>query len=423
MLPMTRIIKVIILLCGGSAMSSLKNELHARHLRKISKDDKSGIIGVEIKNRRKNKEQTLEKLSDNICSLSYLCKIEKNQIEPNKAFLREICSRLELSDDKVDFLFKLKEVLSGIVRAYLTGDYSYIEYAYETGKGLDNYRFTIIKFAYLISKKKISEANKIYYDLLQILSNFSDYDLTIFALFSSILLILKFEFKEALSNMEYIDPSSSTKEACLLKSIIEFKLHFSMNMADTPMYYEEAKKLSFEFGYFSIIESLNYYLALYYIKNKCDYSFNTIISKINNTKLSNSLKCIKAFLENNISVLLNADKNLNEFASILKLLCVNFDDAVIKIKDNSVDYYRDDYDQLFLDYLSLNKISERHKFIFDKGLTLAIKFNDSFLCNYFLDELSILSKSSKYRSLAQGYAMVHDEFFNMAEFEVMKYEK
>ena len=54
-------------------MSSLKNELHARHLRKISKDDKSGIIGVEIKNRRKNKEQTLEKLSDNICSLSYLC--------------------------------------------------------------------------------------------------------------------------------------------------------------------------------------------------------------------------------------------------------------------------------------------------------------------------------------------------------------
>ena len=37
-------------------MSILKSELHARKLKKISKDDKCVIIGVEIKNIRKNME-------------------------------------------------------------------------------------------------------------------------------------------------------------------------------------------------------------------------------------------------------------------------------------------------------------------------------------------------------------------------------
>ena len=238
-------------------MGRLKEELHSRQIRRYSKDDKYEIVGTEIKKRRKNRSQTLEALSENVCSLSYLCKIEKNQIEPNKSFLREICSRLELSDDKIDYLFELKETIANIIKAYLVEDYGFVEYAFVSGEGLENYRYDIIKLAYYISKKEIRMADLINSKLMSITTSMSDYDLAIYSIFASILAVLKYDFKEALDDIEYLDPKFIGKEAALLKAILEFKIHFAMNMADTPTYYEIAKKLSFEYGYYSSIESFD----------------------------------------------------------------------------------------------------------------------------------------------------------------------
>ena len=404
-------------------MGRLKEELHSRQIRRYSKDDKYEIVGTEIKKRRKNRSQTLEALSEDICSLSYLCKIEKNQIEPNKSFLREICSRLELSDDKIDYLFELKETIANIIRAYLVEDYNFVEYAFASGEGLENYRYDIIKLAYYISKKDIKMADIINSRLMSITTSMSDYDIAIYSIFASILATLKYDFKEALDDIEYLDPNYIGKEAALLKAILEFKIHFAMNMADTPAYFENAKRLAFEYGYYSLIEGLKYYMAHYYIKNKCDQSYEAIVGMMTNKKLINSLRLIYAFFNNNIPAVINIDDNLNEYASVLKMLCTEFKSAKKLIKENYVDYYRFDYDELLLEYLSLDVRKQKYDFIFKKGLPLATKYDDKYLCDYFISELSkVIKKTISYKSFLNAYQMVNG-IIDRDDFEVMENEE
>lgn len=402
----------------------LVHELRDRQIKRLSNDDRYSIVGTEIKNRRKKKLQTLESLSDNICSLSYLCKIEKSQIEPNKAFLREICSRLELTDDNVDYLFSLKKIETSVVSAFLKGDIEYIEYAYEKGKTFDNYRYSIIKLAYLVTKNKIDEASIVYDNVMQIITSLTDYDLVVFSLFSSILLVKRYDFKEALDIMEFIDPSFVSKDAVILKALIEFKIHFGMNMADTPMYFEVVKRLSFEFGSYKLIEDMNYLMALYYIKNDCDQSAKLIINKMNEKKYINSLNCISAFLNNNITYVVNVSDELNDFAKMIKLICKSFNDAYKMIRNNKVNYYRTDYDELFLEYVSLRTSASKHDFIFKKGLPMAKRYDDGYLCRFFVDELSRIAKQNvRYKSLYKGYLIAHGEYLNLEEFEDIKDEE
>ena len=83
------------------------------------KKDKYEIVGVEIRNRRIKLMLTLDSLADGICSLSYLCKIETNKIDPNETILRELCHRLELSNEQVDKLLNLRDVLKECIEAFL----------------------------------------------------------------------------------------------------------------------------------------------------------------------------------------------------------------------------------------------------------------------------------------------------------------
>ena len=57
-------------------------------------------------------------LSDNICSISYLCKIENNKIIPNRLFLKEICKKLEMPEDKISSLLQLKPILDNVIKYF-----------------------------------------------------------------------------------------------------------------------------------------------------------------------------------------------------------------------------------------------------------------------------------------------------------------
>jgi len=405
-------------------MSLIRNELSIRKIKKINYLENNAIVGAEIKNRRISKSQTLEALADRVCSTSYLCKIEKNKIEPNKAFLREICSRSELSDEKVDYLFELGEILNRVVKAYNMKDYSYIEYAFEGGMGFKNYRYNIIKMIYYITQKDITNALIVQKELISICSNMSDCDLSTFAVFSAILAEMRYDFKEALDNVELVDESCLSLDLSILKNIVEFEAHFAQNLHDTPIYYEKAKKVLFETEYYKIVAKLNYLISLYYIKNNCEHSYEMVQGRINDRKMINSLSAIKAFYDNNISILVNYDDNeLNAFALTLKKICTDTEKALELLKVYNKDYYSCEYDGLFLEYLVCGNSTDKYNYIFEKGLPIASKANDMFLCNYFLFELSKMPRSAKNRSLTRAYALIYGNSFRIGDFELMKYEE
>ena len=105
----------------------LSNKMEQIIVHKEAYKDTYIIVGSEIRARRIRLNLTLEALADGICSLSYLCKIETSKIEPNIAFLRELCERLELSTTQLDTLLNLREVLIECVNAYLFNDIETID--------------------------------------------------------------------------------------------------------------------------------------------------------------------------------------------------------------------------------------------------------------------------------------------------------
>ncbi|PAT01151.1 hypothetical protein CI105_07865, partial [Candidatus Izimaplasma bacterium ZiA1] len=75
-------------------------------------------IGSFIKKQRIIKDVTQEKLSEGICSISYLSKIENNQIIPNHYLVKKIFERLNVNEDCFNVSIKDHEYLKEAINAY-----------------------------------------------------------------------------------------------------------------------------------------------------------------------------------------------------------------------------------------------------------------------------------------------------------------
>ena len=99
------------------------------------------IIGIEIRRKRLELSYTLQGLCFDICSPSYLCKIERNQIQANNYILQEICERVSISSEQQQLLFHSYEVLLESVEAFVKDDIDVLNSFVIKGKGFENYRY------------------------------------------------------------------------------------------------------------------------------------------------------------------------------------------------------------------------------------------------------------------------------------------
>ena len=389
-------------------MSSLRDEIQRRILRKRIGDDRNNIIGVEIKSRRKKQAITLEALSNDVCSQSYLCKIETNKIAPNREFLREICERLELTGEKLDNLFMLKDIILGVVKALIKNDIEFINEAYEDGEGLENYRFSIVKLAYYLANKKIGQAEAVYEELQEVTRSMPDFDLGVFAVLSSLLSYYKADFMETIDVLSVIDESDVPREISMLKNMIDFKTRIAINSHEAPYYYEKVKRDLYDYGYYNQYEENLYLIGLYFARNKCESAFNETMSRMNNSINITSLKCIKDFYDDDITTLIEANNSmLNEFTKTMKFVIARQYDNKNEI-DADCDFYRVDYNSLLLQYLLCEDYKEKVDFIFKNGIPMATMSNNNFMKNYFINELMKMPIGiGKSRNIGKAYVMAY----------------
>ncbi|MBQ7276411.1 MAG: helix-turn-helix transcriptional regulator [Bacilli bacterium] len=80
------------------------------------------FIGTAIKNRRKELDLTLEEVSNHICCLAYLSKLERNQVSvPNSYYATKICERLNLNYRELEEI-KPINTIEKILKHYLNDD-------------------------------------------------------------------------------------------------------------------------------------------------------------------------------------------------------------------------------------------------------------------------------------------------------------
>ena len=99
------------------------------------------IIGIEIRRKRIELSYTLTQLCFELCSPSYLCKIERNQIIANAFIMREICKRCSITDDQQYMLFNSYDILLESIKAFVKGDIKVINDYVTKGRGFENYKY------------------------------------------------------------------------------------------------------------------------------------------------------------------------------------------------------------------------------------------------------------------------------------------
>lgn len=390
-------------------VKNLKKELNQRRNKKELVYD---VVGVELKDRRLSLCRTLSSIASKICSSSYLCKIERNQITPNRYYLKEICNRLDMSDEKVKVLLNLKTTLSDVVKAFLVKDAAMIRNARQGGIGLTNYRYRIIELIYYIFEKDYFSANKIFSDLIKLIGNMTDYDLVIFALFSGVLSFYNQEFNIALKTLKAINDFNCSDYIRIIKGLYLFYSYKCLNSPICIFEYDKIRKILLRNAYYDLVDEINYVLALYLIKNKYYQTYGDIYHLIKNDEYKYSLLYLSRRI---ISPKTDCSKIIdktNDFCRYLEMIRIEPEKAKEMIGRLNSIMFDVDFNLLILQYQILETDDEKMDFINNIALPTLEKTNDQYLIDYFLEEINILSVTkSKYKNFSYAYKVLKQRIY------------
>ncbi len=379
--------------------------------RKKYKDDTGKIVGVEIRHRRLTLCKTLASLADKICSVSYVSKIENNLASVNNYYLHELCNRVELDEQQINALMNLKTIIIRSITAYVNNDVDTITIMYQEGKGLSNYRYRIVEFIYYLFCKDLYNANESYVAITKLITSMGDFDLYVFSLFSSVLYFYNqlyldsFETAKILVGIDVSDDFKLLCHRCLFLSL------YKMNRHDTtPAYYMYKEELIKNAKY-DMLDEINYYYALYLLKNSSNFEYDIVIRQIRDFKYLNSIRLYYDFLHNSFDISEYEDVELTKFFKLLLLVYKNPNEAKEIVSTiNEFDYEYDLNVQL-INYLLLETNKEKLDYITNVILPQAQRSNDEFNIDYFLYELSTIAiKDFKYKIFTLCFARLKKKY-------------
>jgi len=381
------------------AQNKLFKKLFEEILRRINgKHCNYNITGIEIKLRRNQRLMTLAELAEDICSISYLCKVEQSQIKPSLMSLNDICVKLGISDETLEALMSLEGALKDLVRAYFEKDSQTIQKIYQSGIGLENYRYKIIQYVYNVFEKEHEKASEIGRSLINLTNVLSEEDLTVFSVFYTIENFNFLDGKEIYKELECILKMPTLDDSIVyLIKILKVKCLFVMN---SSLLIKEIEELSNEFlkiARFDLIEDIRYIEALYFLFNKEFDAFDNI-KKILSLKLYiKNLDLYEKFIKN--EKINNKDLvGVGDFAFALGTAKNDLDKALEFIGQSKEcnDYV--EFDSSMIEYSSLKGADEKYNFIAFNVLPSLKLSNNKLVANYYKEELKELTKeTNKYK--------------------------
>lgn len=179
------------------SITSLKNRVNKRVELEKYKSDFSDI-GSFIKRKRKELNVTQDEISNGICSISYLSKIENNQIVPNDYYVKEIMERLEIEDDVYSKSIKDKEYIGATIRSFFYMDDEAMIMLYDEIKDIKhNIIINLCKLGYTVYFNK-DDDNQYVMMLEHLTNNMTNLELKIYLYFSTLFFIQHEKYKVAL---------------------------------------------------------------------------------------------------------------------------------------------------------------------------------------------------------------------------------
>lgn len=186
------------------SLISLQNKVERRLKHKNVKNNYHEI-GTIIKKRRKEQNITQDLISNGICSISYLSKIENNQIIPNDMVVKEIMTKLEMDKDIQSRHLTHHELLKDILIDFFYIHEVQLEENYKRIQSLEQgIVFELGNLIYSTYKKEES-VYKLVYKLENLVMNMDDFEIKVFLLFSGIFFINNNDYHNAYTVLKLID--------------------------------------------------------------------------------------------------------------------------------------------------------------------------------------------------------------------------
>lgn len=176
---------------------SLTNRINKRVELEKYKSDFSDI-GSFIKRKRKELKVTQDEISNGICSISYLSKIENNQIVPKDFYVKEIMSRLDIEDDVYTKSIKDKEYVEATINAFFYLDDEAMIRIYNEIKDIEhNVIINLCKLGYTVYFNNEDE-NQYVMMLEHLANNMTNVELKTYLYFSTLYFMQHEKYKVAL---------------------------------------------------------------------------------------------------------------------------------------------------------------------------------------------------------------------------------
>lgn len=179
------------------SISSLQHRIQKRvELQQYKTDYRD--IGSFIKRKRKELNVTQDEISNGICSISYLSKIENNQIVPSEFYIKEIMNKLDIDQAIYTKSIKDREYVTNTIRHFFYLDDVSISTLYQDIKDIEhNLVINLCKLGYNVYFQH-EDDNQYVMMLEHLVANMSDLDIQVYLLFSAQYFLSHQKYKTAL---------------------------------------------------------------------------------------------------------------------------------------------------------------------------------------------------------------------------------
>ncbi len=225
-------------------------------------------IGSALKLRRQELRMTLEEGAEGICSISYLSKLENNQIEPNPEFIELLSKRFKMKDqgtyDREDYTSDLEQITEQMIKQMPMNESILMKYQHR-----EDHQALLIQLIFGSMNHHLSMVDHRYETIKQFIPHFMQDELSLLIFCLSSTLYEKHQYKLAhqvilelpRAHQKNFDHYILSLRHRLLSS---YKLHHG---AEIITYYQEYTNLLAKEGHYSLIEEIRKehaeYLAWY----------------------------------------------------------------------------------------------------------------------------------------------------------------
>lgn len=237
-------------------------------------------IGSAIKFKRNALKMTLEEASKDICSISYLSKLENNVIVPSDKYVIQLKQRFCIHEESTPFDVEIYEQrLHKLITSMLDNRSLSSSFLLDIGERTD-YQTLLLRLGYHVLNQETKESHDAYHKIIPVISSMPDQEFSILICLISKILCEETRYHESNETLSMIPDDMHHLELmlCRDKSVLINAMHMD-NHALFHLIYPRYQQILIQLGHYKQMNELKYASVSYFANAMSITAFQTLLQQ------------------------------------------------------------------------------------------------------------------------------------------------